>query len=192
MKLSTAVVMGARFPYLSPAGRIDSSYYVDGGYFDNSGAGVVQEMIRAIIKISDTTSNSLLLQRMKKIKIVVLHITNSPQGNIQLKPVTPFKNDLSSPLLTILGAYDMQTTVNDMRLKTFALDVNQRPDSVAINKAVYYPIHLYSDPTEKGDISQGPFAMNWFISDSVRNGMDLRLKNQPKLNRMLNGISPEN
>ena len=113
---------------MSPAGRIDqltrkrnsaadkkdstiSHFFVDGGYFDNSGAGIVQEMIRAIIKVSDTTRNALLRQRMKKIKIVVLHITNSPQGDARIKPVTPFKNDLISPLLTVLGAYDMQTTV---------------------------------------------------------------------------------
>jgi hypothetical protein len=29
--------------------------------------------------------------------------------------------------------------------------------------------------------------MNWFISDSVRNQMDRRLINQPKLKRMLAG-----
>jgi len=194
IRLSTAAILGARFPYMSPAGRIDQQtsrglkkhYFVDGGYFDNSGAGVVQEMIRAIIKIGDTSRNALLLQRMKKIKIVVLHITNSPQGNSILNPVTPFKNDLASPLLTILGAYDMQTTVNDMRLRAFTGDVNLRPDSVPINKAMYYPIHLYNDPDERGDtLSRGPYAMNWFISDSVRNQMDRRLKAQPKLKRMI-------
>lgn len=204
IRLSTAAILGARFPYMSPAGRIDqhvhkrasayektdstiSHFFVDGGYFDNSGAGIVQEMIRAIIKVSDTTRDATSLARMKKLKIVVLHITNSPQGDIHLKPITPFKNDITSPLLTILGAYDMQTTVNDMRLANYTSDINQRPASVAINKAVYYPIHLYTDPTEKGDTSKGPYAMNWFISDSVRREMDERLIKQPKLSRMIKG-----
>jgi len=196
IRLSTAAILGARFPYMSPAGRIDQHtrrgtrqhYFVDGGYFDNSGAGVVQEMIRAIVKISDTISNPLLRARMQKLKIVVLHITNSPQGDINVKPITPFKNDLSSPLLTILGAYDMQTTVNDMRLSNFITDVNLRPDSSAISKAIYYPVHLYNDLEEKGDtLSNGPYAMNWFISDSVRNEMDRRLVKQPKLSRMIKG-----
>ena len=39
--LSSMVILGARFPYVSPAGRIRNNYFVDGGYFDNSGAGVV-------------------------------------------------------------------------------------------------------------------------------------------------------
>jgi hypothetical protein len=200
--LSSAAILGARFPYMSPAGRIDqlthkrrspagttdstiSHFFVDGGYFDNSGAGIVQEIIRSIIKVTDTTRDPILRQRAKKIRLVVLHITNSPQGDAYIKPVTPFRNDLSSPLLTVLGAYDMQTTVNDMRLINYTADVDQRPDSAAINKALYYPIHLYSDPAEPGDKSSGPFAMDWFISDSVRNQMDRRLLHQPKLNRML-------
>lgn len=199
IRLSTAAILGARFPYMSPAGRIDQHtrhgvrehFFVDGGYFDNSGAGVVQEMIRAIIKIADTISNVQMKRRMQKLKIVVLHITNSPQGDIHIKPITPFKNDLSSPLLTILGAYDMQTTVNDMRLSNFITDVNQRPDSAGLSKALYYPIHLYNDLEEKADtLSNGPYAMNWFISDSVRNEMDRRLTKQPKLTRMIRSSNP--
>jgi len=202
IRLSTASILGARFPYMSPAGKIEqhfrkkdtskgktdsikAHFFVDGGYFDNSGAGIVQEMIRSIIKISDTTSSPDRRRQLKKLKIVVLHITNSPQGDARVTPITPFNNDLASPLLTVLGAYDMQTTVNDVRLSNYTSDVNQRPDSVPINKALYYPIHLYTDPQERGDRSKGPFAMNWFISDSVRNQMDRRLLSQPKLNRMI-------
>src|SRR5690606_139802 len=48
MRLSTAVVLGARFPYVSPAGRIENNYFVDGGYFDNSGAGAVHEMLQQL------------------------------------------------------------------------------------------------------------------------------------------------
>ena len=194
IRLSTAAILGARFPYMSPAGRIDEHikhdvrehYFVDGGYFDNSGAGVVQEMIRAIIQVADSTTNPVLKARMQKLKIVVLHITNSPQGDNHIKPITPFKNDVSSPLLTILGAYDMQTTVNDMRLSNFIADVNQRTDMAPLSRAAYYPIHLYNDLEEKADtLSKGPYAMNWFISDSVRNDMDRRLIVQPKLVRMI-------
>lgn len=48
--LSTAAMLSARFPYLTPAGRIgDVGHYVDGGYFENSGtwilSGVVQNLI---------------------------------------------------------------------------------------------------------------------------------------------------
>ena len=74
IKLSSAVVLGASFPYVSPAGRIDAKvmvtdsmnntrmatephYFVDGGYFDNSGAGVVNEMLIAIRSLLITDSS---------------------------------------------------------------------------------------------------------------------------------------
>jgi hypothetical protein len=206
--LSTASILGARFPYISPAGRIDQwlsptqrvkpsdsllvHYFVDGGYFDNSGAGVVQEMIRTILNYADTTTDKVLKQRVKKLKLVALHITNSPVGVAPLTSVTPIKNDLSSPLLTIMGAYDMQTTVNDKRLVNFLKDVDR--DSVC-QEALYYPIHLYRDADEKeaaknaGDsLPEKPYAMNWFISDTTLKRMDERLIKQPKLNELIKRI----
>lgn len=213
IRLSSAAILGARFPYVSPAGRIDelipkqqgeldkkdsraksnedkvkdssrAHYFVDGGYFDNSGAGVVQEMITGILRTADTVSDPVLKARIKKLKLVVLHITNSPQGDVVLKKVTPFKNDLSAPLLTILGAYDMQTTVNDRRLVSFIGSIKPGRDS--ISNAIYYPIHLYNDPTiDKDTLSKGPYAMNWFISDSVLNQMDKRLNTQPRLQQLI-------
>jgi hypothetical protein len=55
ISIASSIVLGARFPYFSPAGRIKEQYFVDGGYFDNSGAGVVHEMILDLKKmISDT------------------------------------------------------------------------------------------------------------------------------------------
>ncbi|MDH7463266.1 hypothetical protein QEG73_18350 [Chitinophagaceae bacterium 26-R-25] len=213
IRLSSAAILGARFPYVSPAGRIDelipkqqgeldkkdsraksnedkvkdssrAHYFVDGGYFDNSGAGVVQEMITGMLRTADTVSDPVLKARIKKLKLVVLHITNSPQGDVVLKKVTPFKNDLSAPLLTILGAYDMQTTVNDRRLVSFIGSIKPGRDS--ISNAIYYPIHLYNDPTiDKDTLSKGPYAMNWFISDSVLNQMDKRLNTQPRLQQLI-------
>ncbi|ULQ51385.1 hypothetical protein [Flavihumibacter fluvii] len=209
IRLSTAAILGARFPFISPAGRIDSykprvadneknpdslrsHYFVDGGYFDNSGAGVVQEMMRAILQITASAKDSLLKKRFSKLSIVVLHITNSPQGSIPLKPIGPFVNDLLAPLLTITGAFDMQTTVNDRRLMTYIKDLQGRATQFGIKSANYNPIHLYNDPEIAGDtLSNGPFAMNWFISDSVRHQMDRRLQQQPRLlNIIQQGTGP--
>lgn len=199
IRLSTAAILGARFPFISPAGRIDSyrpppdsnktstdtlraNYFVDGGYFDNSGAGVVQEMIRAILQTVNRMPQGLIKTRCSKLSIRVLHITNSPQGTVPLTPMGPFVNDLLSPLLTITGAFDMQTTVNDRRFITYIADVNQTARAQGISNATYIPIHLYNDPDIPTDqSSKGPYAMNWYISDSVRNQMDRRLKTQPRL-----------
>ncbi|HEY8397442.1 MAG TPA: hypothetical protein VIK80_05840 [Flavihumibacter sp.] len=200
IRLSTAAILGARFPYMSPAGRINQQrqptpnnpdtirahYFVDGGYFDNSGAGAVQEMIRSMLYFANNSKDSVLRRRAARLNIRVLHITNSPQGSVPLKPIGPFLNDMLAPLMTITGAFDMQTTVNDRRFITYMQDLQSEVGKGPFRSFDYLPIHLYNDPTFKDDTnSKGPYAMNWFISDSVRNQMDRRLLNQPRLQLLL-------
>lgn len=200
ISISTAAILGARFPYVSPAGRIDQQlngdttkphYFVDGGYFDNSGAGVVQEMIRLINNYVRTSNNPVLKARAAKLRYVIVHITNSPVGTASLETVSPFKNDVAAPILTIVGAYDMQTTVNDKRLQNFLKDI----DSMGPAKAAYYPIHLYKesferpfDPETGKRKKEDPYPMNWFISDTMRHRMDQRLVTHWKLNNLIRGI----
>jgi predicted acylesterase/phospholipase RssA len=196
MHLSTAVIMGARFPYISPAGRIDeminkqgskkkdsirAHYFVDGGYFDNSGAGVVQEMIRAMKIQADSSKDMTFRERVAKLKFMILHITNSPTGTAWLEPVAPIKNDLSAPMLTMVGAYDKQTTVNDKRLENFLKDLEP-------GKGIYYPIHLYRNANETLPEKEEPYAMNWFISDTTLKRMDKRLNTQPQLQSLIAGL----
>jgi hypothetical protein len=210
IRLSTAAILGARFPFISPAGRIDSHkslvssaknnndslsahYFVDGGYFDNSGAGVVQELMRQMLQATASVKDSVFIKRCKKLSIVILHITNGPQvGGVVQHPMGPFVNDLLAPGLTILGAFDMQTTVNDRRLMNFIKDIRLRSTQFGINSANYLPLHLYNDPDFLADtLSNGPYAMNWFISDSVRHQMDQRLNHQPRLQLLLSsGTEP--
>lgn len=197
--LSTASLLGARFPYLSPAGRIDKvypkemtyrkekdsivpNYFVDGGYFDNSGAGVVQEMIRAIQNINKDSAGTAMTRRARKIHFVVLHITNSPSGESALKKVSPLKNDLAAPLLTLAGAFDKQTTVNDSRLVSLLADIDS-------SRGIYYPISLYKDKKENShNEPEESYAMNWFISQHVINRMNDRLQHQPHLDSLIHKI----
>jgi hypothetical protein len=194
ISLTSGAILGARFPYLSPAGRIADNYFVDGGYFDNSGAGVVQEMIRGILNIGQ--DDSTLSKQIKKLHFKILHITNSPVNldSTNIKKVPSFKNDLLAPILTIVGAYDMQTTVNDSRLINFINDVNKYSG----NKADYLQIPLYKDLTEwkkdslyerfklKGEPS---YAMNWFMSDTTIKRIDKRLRNHEKLDSLISSMN---
>ncbi|MEP6925988.1 MAG: hypothetical protein ABI834_00060 [Ginsengibacter sp.] len=197
--LSTAALLGARFPYLSPAGRIDKifpkeetynktkdsivpNYFVDGGYFDNSGAGVVQEMIRIIRNINKDSAGTALRARAKKLRFVVLHITNSPSGESALTKVSPLQNDLTAPLLTLAGAFDKQTTVNDSRLVSFLADIDS-------SHGVYYPVSLYKDKKENPhNEPEESYAMNWFISKHNIERMNVRLHNQPYLDSLIHKI----
>jgi len=169
MKLSTAVVMGARFPYLSPAGRIDSSYYVDGGYFDNSGAGIVNEMLLALneyIRISAITKPWLL-----KIKFYVIHAQNGWYAGDEVNKVHPIINDLAAPVLTLIGAYGTQTSVNDWRLIKYLEDAYRTPKDTG-----YMPVNLYKPLTDSTKTKE-EFPMNWVISNYYIKKMNRQLGN---------------
>ena len=195
ISITSAAIMGARFPYLSPAGRIANDYFVDGGYFDNSGAGVVQEMIRGIINIAneDSIKHGNLYKQIRKLHFKVLHIVNSPidQDSSNIKRVPPIKNDLMAPILTIVGAYDMQTTVNDGRLINYIHDINDYSN----NKADYTQISLYkneaefkSDPLHRRFAKDPPYAMNWFMSDTTLDRINVRLNENTSLASLIKGI----
>lgn len=178
MKLSTAVVLGASFPYVSPAGRIDGLkfykdgprehpfYFVDGGYVDNSGAGVVHEMIIKLNSLRDSickaNTDTVFRNNCKKITFYVMHISNGPEGDILLKKVNPFVNDLAAPLKTLMGSYGVQTSINDSRLKSYLRNLYG-------NELHYKPINLYR-PREPLK-----YSMNWVISGRTLDSMDQRL-----------------
>ncbi|MBS1607406.1 MAG: hypothetical protein JSS70_01220 [Bacteroidetes bacterium] len=179
-KLSNGVVLGASFPYISPAGRIDytrcdtckvqPNYFVDGGYFDNSGAGAVFEMIFSLQQF--LAADPFLASYKEKVEFNVLHITNDPAEEVALTQVNPFVNDLAAPVKTLLGAYGTQTSVNDFRLKKYM--------SSLYNDSLHYTnLSLYK---EKDSMT---YTMNWVISNFVLDAMNKRLNRYERLNKLI-------
>lgn len=189
LKLSSAIVLGASFPYVCPAGRIDKKdsikskrdgsdslfytpqYFVDGGYFDNSGAGVVNEMIVALRLLM--SQDNYLKGFENKLDFHVLHITNdpNPDGDPLLNKVNPIVNDLAAPLQTLAGAYGSQTSVNDSRLKNYIVN------NVGMNN--YHRLNLYQENDKMG------FSMSWVISKRTRDTMDFRVKTSSSIKVLL-------
>jgi hypothetical protein len=185
MRLSTAVIMGARFPYLSPAGRIDHydadtsiNYFVDGGYFDNSGAGVVHEMIVGIQEVikavqkEDTGYNYL-----KKLDFHVIHITNSPVSTDILKRVNPLRNDLMAPISTLVGSYGTQTDVNDSRLQKYL-------QLLYVDSMHYKLADLYYNI----DHDTLSFPMNWSISKYYQTKMNQQLDTSLQIKQLVSWL----
>ncbi len=160
LSLSTAVVLGARFAYVSPAGRLGDSYYVDGGYFDNSGAGAILNVIEILKNIIDKNQDALY----KKLRFKLIHITNDKAPKSDLSGIHPVTNDAAAPLITILGSYTMQTEYNNKRLKE---TMNELGDQ---SKGVNY----FSCDLHKGEdsVATETFPMNWYISKTKRQSMD--------------------
>jgi hypothetical protein len=195
MRLSTAVIMGARFPYLSPAGRIDeiirkktdstkdsvlANYFVDGGYFDNSGAGVVHEMIQGIqqiIKEQNNSPDSLQWGYLKNLQFYVIHITNSPVTEDILNKVNPLKNDLLAPITTLAGSYGTQTDVNDSRLQKYL--------QLFYGDSLHYKLADLYYNINHDTLS---FPMNWSISRHYQDLMKRQLNGSEQIKQLVNWI----
>jgi len=177
LSVASAVALGARFPYFSPAGRIGNQYFVDGGYFDNSGAGVVHEMILDLQSmIMDSIKNNPQ-HPYQKIRFNVLHITNETETEKKIEKTHPIVNDLAAPVKTIMGSYSSQTDINNLRLYKYLLEIYK-------GDTTYRSINLY----KKGEGDDYP--MNWSISDQSLDRMNKRLGTHEGIAQIVKSIKP--
>ena len=178
--LSTAAVLSARFPYLSPAADINNRYFVDGGYFDNSGAGIVMETISAMLDTAQYADSTVRL--LKKLKFNIIHLSNSERTPLEPKRMHPLVNDLATPLLTLAGSYSQQTNVNNDRLRTF-ISTYANPNCTDC----WTTVNLYDRDTAT-DKDTNSFSMNWVISATTLDRMDKRLLYNKNLNKLIEKI----
>lgn len=171
IRLSTAMILGARFPYMSPGGKVGSkSYFVDGGYFDNSGAGVIHEMLLEISKLQKPGSkiSEETRRALKQMDFYVIHLSNTPPENPvhrEKDKINPLINDLATPILTLAGSYGSQTTTNDSRLTNYLKELNEGHPS-------YIVYNLYYDSLYEN------ISMNWVISKQALKKMNERTNKQ--------------
>ena len=179
ISVASSIVLGARFPYFSPAGRIKEQYFVDGGYFDNSGAGVVHEMILDLNKMISDTLHKNPNHKFGKIRFHVIHISNQIEAKKIFTKVHPMINDLGAPIKTILGSYSSQTDFNNLRLSKNLRDIYRSDE-------YYTVLNLYKK-------NQGEFyPMNWSISSSSLEKIKERVKNNDELDNLIRLIKKKN
>src|SRR4030095_9393404 len=90
--------------------------------------------------------------------------------------IHPTLNDLATPLLTLAGSYNSQTTVNDARLINYLKELNKERNS-------YLVLNLYRKDTVEN------ISMNWVISDRARNLMLHRAKQKRSLDSIANRLN---
>ena len=103
---SSAMLLTARFPYLSPNGRITCiGQFGDGGYYDNIGGVVTQRLEQALVKALDRSD------LCKKYRIKHLIIKNNPstcfsecQKEDCKEEVVNYESQLVSPAKMVINA----------------------------------------------------------------------------------------
>jgi hypothetical protein len=144
VRLSTAVHMSARFPYVSPAGTLQKQvskgrektwgHVVDGGYFENSGAATAYDIFQNLLWEKP--------EAWKKVKPVIVLISNDPKEILSMKDPTAGKPDPThwlgevwSPIETFLRTREARGTYSqavvgtrpDIRVFRFGLCDNKVP-----------------------------------------------------------------
>lgn len=169
LRLSTAAVLCSRFPYISPAGRINDSYFIDGGYFDNSGAGVTHELMLTLdeyLMKKDTTG-----KLYERVNYVVIHLQNTADPTPKQGKIHPAVNDLMAPIVGITQVRTMQTRVNNERLKRYLK--TRYPEDLEVHWINYNLIDEYEKEMRHalGPKLMEDYSMNWVLSDSIQRRM---------------------
>ncbi|HEX9236829.1 MAG TPA: hypothetical protein VF972_11180, partial [Actinomycetota bacterium] len=114
VRLSTAALLSARFPFVSPAGRItdcgstgQATYVVDGGYLDSSGAATAVELWQALEPfIASYNAGSSLVGGDPSTTCLVPYLIQIDNGYQEPSPAPPTKRpgELTFPLRTLFKA----------------------------------------------------------------------------------------
>ena len=162
IRVSTAVVLSSRFPYVSPAGKVFDRYYVDGGYFDNSGAGTVLDLIQVLNGFLSDTTNSEITRFRHRFTFHLLHITNSEIVQPPSPDIHPLTNDLFAPILTLAGMQGSSTNIGDAML----INAFRQFNADTANALIVYNLYDESyDPSNGSGAYEEGYPMSWALSD---------------------------
>ena len=173
IRLSTAAVLSSRFPYVSPAGKVFDRYYVDGGYFDNSGAGTVLDFIQELNQFLSDSAHSEIMQMRDRFTFHILHVTNSEIVQPPSSDIHPLTNDLLAPILTLAGMQGSSTSIGDAMLT----NAFQQFNTDTANALIVYSLYDESWDLAKNDgLYEEGYPMSWTLSDYQLSRMDKALQ----------------
>ena len=156
LPLSTAALLSARFPLVSPAGRIEvcgtteTIEVVDGGYVENSGAGSIVELMPTVL--DDLSRNDDLAC----IVPVYLQIDNG-YVSVARRPISGRTTQLIAPLSAVTGV----RAANESAAQQEALELF---DEVSRVEPIAHPG------------VQAP--LGWVLSDAAQRDLEDQLERQ--------------
>lgn len=91
ISLITGAFLSARFPYISPSGKMGPAFhFIDGGAKDNSGAGTSAQIFFALSRAMELEyaqgKDSVYLSLLRKLKMYFVSISNSATTTLRVSP----------------------------------------------------------------------------------------------------------
>lgn len=166
INFSTATILGSRFPYFSPAGKIADRYFVDGGYIDNSGAFAMLSFIREFNQSLDGL-DSLSQAKARRMRFQIIRLNSGNPAQAGTFVMSGIGNDLFSPLFTLGGMQSSSTKSGLNQLETYLKESNLGTEKPKIE----FNFQSYAKG-EKSEYIGSYFPMSWSISKWYRAKFD--------------------
>jgi hypothetical protein len=181
--LATAAHLSARFPYISPTGRVTSagcgdgwvrdsavSFDADGGIFDNSGAGTVADSWRALGPFVAAQER----QQGTCFPPVFIQIDNSPPASTVSSGADPRPAELLAPLGVTLGQVGSRESYARARAAaTFARPVSA--SGLTVQRADGRPLQLWFRISLFGQPGPQP-PLGWTLAPQTVSDMRAQLQ----------------
>src|SRR5258708_2889478 len=109
LSLITGAFLSARFPFISPSGKMGPGYhFMDGGGKDNSGASTSEAIFVALARFAchekDIPRDSVFSRLMRKVRFHFVFITNSPYYNPDSRQKVSNHFEPVSPLVGMVNS----------------------------------------------------------------------------------------
>lgn len=161
--LSTASLLSARFPYVSPAGTLKEKNnsiisLVDGGYFDNTGANTAYQVLFNIKRLYEKNNKSIY---RTDIKPVIIYLKNGVSLPDSVSTRKTLIDQLVAPIETSLQIRDSNTKNNLEKLREF---VN------------YYEGEFITYTLPKSGVTETDIPLGWALSKRVQQEIDERVE----------------
>jgi hypothetical protein len=157
VRLSTAILNGARFPYISPGGTLPNGWHVeDGGFFDATGVEAVRELAQAMFAPGKGVIYGPDGAPVVGLRPIYLEILNG-EGSASAKPAS-FSQDLMGPLRGLFHSREAHGALLRRNLEAFPPGIGgATPEVIRISLCE-------------------PIAMDWALSEQAIEVMDRNLK----------------
>lgn len=163
--LSTASLLSARFPFVSPAGTLEEKNggtisLVDGGYFDNTGANTAYQVLFNIKKWYEDkyTGKSVYRERIKPIIVYLTNGINVPDETYSSRTMI---GQLLAPIETSFQIRDSNTKNNLLKLRDYV---------------EFYGGEFITYSLQKPGATETDIPLGWALSREVQKEIDSRVK----------------
>ena len=167
LPLMTGAFLSARFPFISPSGKMGAGYhFMDGGGKDNSGASTSEAIFISLARqgCSRPGKDSLFAQLMKKVRFYFISITNSPYYNPDTRRLVSNRFEPISPIVGIINSGingNAQAADNTLQVR-YISDSTQFPGIRSDYSSVWITATCVKDG--KGKFYSPVLPLGWQIS----------------------------